>query len=339
MDKELVERLKNNRSKYDLLDKEERNTFEQVGKENCIYHQSGVGWTTPNNFDVFAEASTYRIKPEYQYKEEPQTFTTLDGVVIRIGIDKCYAIDIEEKKFIYNGDRNYCVGDGINYAYFADKTKAECYLALLKGEEVEIYKENIKMWIGCIYSKPDYYCWDIDIFRIKPKQQPIPADYPLIDFTKIHRICIVDYTNKETPRCFDKTFEKVTFDVQDNDTTLKLICGNSLLEDVKESCLNQFNNMIKEQENLPSEFNQIVNDNFDKLLDDNLEYKPYSEPNPDLKGKWVKHKDSGFEWCIIGFSNKEEKYTYVIKDIYISNKELFEDFTFLDGSVIGQVKK
>lgn len=76
-EKELIEKLKDNKVVFGLLSKEEQECFEKVGTENCEYYAGIIDkeslWDKclPSNF--FSK-STYRIKQNYQYEEPLPTY-------------------------------------------------------------------------------------------------------------------------------------------------------------------------------------------------------------------------------------------------------------------------
>lgn len=65
---ELIERLKQNEKPYGLLTEEERECFESIGKNNCLFFD-GVRWHPCNTGEFFREYA-YRISPKYQVEPE-----------------------------------------------------------------------------------------------------------------------------------------------------------------------------------------------------------------------------------------------------------------------------
>lgn len=57
---------------------------------------------------------------------------------------------------------------------------------------------------------------------------------------------------------------------------------------------------------------------------------------------WVKHKEYGTENLIIAFDNDNESIggsCVFIQDIWVDMKELFDNFTFLDGTPVGKLEE
>ena len=68
--KELIEKLKKNKTVFGLMSSEERECFKKVGKKNCLCFHGGQ-WGGPNNSnDCFNYQFTYAIKPDYQPEPE-----------------------------------------------------------------------------------------------------------------------------------------------------------------------------------------------------------------------------------------------------------------------------
>ena len=68
--KELIEKLKKNKTVFGLMSSEERECFKKVGKKNCLCFHGGQ-WGGPNNSnDCFNYQFAYAIKPDY--KPEPE---------------------------------------------------------------------------------------------------------------------------------------------------------------------------------------------------------------------------------------------------------------------------
>jgi len=279
------------------------------------YTEYGTLYQDRGECVIFPISMTWEeLKDKYSIK----TFTTLDGVKIRIGIDMCYAINKTEKRFTDNGVKCRYRGDVNHFAYFSDKTKAECYLAMLKGEDVEWF--NVNEWILC-GNNPDANDW-IDItFRIKPnkveeakkKIDMYMENASLIDFTAINKVYIVD----ETGRAYNNYDCIVKHDIQDNGKTLKLyLNGDKRAEQV----VDKINTFIEKQ-------SIDIND-----------YEQYSDPNPDLKCEWVKEKDRNVVFMITGYDPDSTFDTYLINSYWTNNKELFEEYTYRDGSPIGKLK-
>lgn len=84
-EKQLIEKLKNNRCIFEKCTTEERNTFIKVGKQNCEY-LSFVGKLIQWKFSPcgeFSKEDIYHIKPDFQIPDEFE--------------------DIEIKKIMYAG--------------------------------------------------------------------------------------------------------------------------------------------------------------------------------------------------------------------------------------------
>lgn len=75
--------------------------------------------------------------------------------------------------------------------------------------------------------------------------------------------------------------------------------------------------------------------NNDKETKSKSKYVPFDKPNPELKGKWIKDKITHREFPIDGF-DPDDIECYLTVDRWYSNEELFNDFTFEDGSPIGR---
>lgn len=67
-------------------------------------------------------------------------------------------------------------------------------------------------------------------------------------------------------------------------------------------------------------------------------YVPFTwEDREQLRGKWVKRQGIGPEKCIIAFSGGPLDYIVLAGDFWHSFAELFEQYTFLDGSPVGKL--
>lgn len=87
MNKEIIEKLKNNLAKYSNLPREEQKVFEDVGIENCQTLGNDGQWLclgSPGN--PFISVYRYRIKPNYQPEEakieQCEVSETIDGILI-----------------------------------------------------------------------------------------------------------------------------------------------------------------------------------------------------------------------------------------------------------------
>ena len=79
MDK-MIEKLKSNKKAFGLMEPEEQECFEKVGKQNCLVYTNGGKWEDAAKC-LFQSGSTYAIKPDY--KPEPE-FVDLE-IVAQIG--------------------------------------------------------------------------------------------------------------------------------------------------------------------------------------------------------------------------------------------------------------
>ena len=65
------------------------------------------------------------------------------------------------------------------------------------------------------------------------------------------------------------------------------------------------------------------------------EYRSFNYNNSNLRGVWVKNTSNDNEYLITGFTEKSDN-CYLIINAWYSNKQLFENFTYRDGSLIGE---
>lgn len=72
-----------------------------------------------------------------------------------------------------------------------------------------------------------------------------------------------------------------------------------------------------------------INDAFKKLAPEPQKYIPYTDADRDVvRGKWIKSKHSGNEFLIDSFAcGSARTWSWVV---------LFDDFLFLDGSIVGK---
>lgn len=77
----LIKHLKTNDRAFGLCSKEERECFQAIKLQNCMFFDSTGSWYGEWGHTVFQEDVTYRIKADYQaeteYVEEERIFTVL----------------------------------------------------------------------------------------------------------------------------------------------------------------------------------------------------------------------------------------------------------------------
>ena len=69
MDK-MIEILKSNKKAFGLMEPEEQECLEEVGKQNCLVYTNGDKWEDAAECS-FQYGNTYAIKPNYQLEPEP----------------------------------------------------------------------------------------------------------------------------------------------------------------------------------------------------------------------------------------------------------------------------